>query len=250
MKRKQIEKIAVLQPTKKGKYITTVQKMDNILILNVFVDGELRGRHALDPETGEYSQYLEKGWKKRKYASLLDIDTSPGGYYWLEDTKRAVFDTQEQEQIVKDALGMAKKITWHRNTYDMIDEAEKQWNQNMRERTECNRVRRVQDKMNLVPKLPEGIRDWIWQQEGAEDFVFLNKDSRKWTCTSCGKSYEERRLKRTGSKKGARHNDMVTCPECGKIVMAKKRVQDIEKKSHFAILQKIDSRMSAFRTSK
>lgn len=247
MKRKQIEKIAVLLPTREGEYITTVQKMDNILILNVFKDGKLRGRHALNPETGEYSQYRaeEKDWKKWKYAALLGIDTSLRGWYSLEDTKRAMFDTPEQEQIVKDALGMAKKITWHRNTYDMIDEAEKEWNQNQREKTEYNRVRRVQDKMNLVPKLPEDIYDWIWQQEGAEDFAFLDKG--KWTCTSCGKSYEERELKRTGSKKGARHNDMVKCPECGKMVMAKKRVQDIEKKSHFAILQKIDSRMSVSR---
>ena len=68
MKRKAIEKLVPLQPTSKGKYITTVQKMDNILILNVYKNGELRGRHALDTETGEYCQYIVKdeSWKFRR----------------------------------------------------------------------------------------------------------------------------------------------------------------------------------------
>lgn len=246
MKRKQIEKIAPVQPTRKGRYITTAQKMDNVLILNVYVDGELRGRHALDPETGEYSQYRaeEKDWKKRKYACLLGIDT---WWYSERDKEKAVFDTPEQEQMVREALEMGKKIRWHPNTYDLISDAETGWNRAQKEKTECNRVRRVKDKMNLVPELPEGIRGWIWQQEGAEDFVFWDKESGKWACTSCGKSYAERFLKRTDGSRKVRHNDMAVCPRCKKTVMAKKRVQGMEKKTHFSLLQKIDDRMSVLR---
>lgn len=247
MKRKQIEKIAPVQPTKQGEYITTVQKMDNILILNVYKNGKLRGRHALNPETGEYSQYRaeEKDWKYWKYAALLGIDTTLGGWYSYEDKKRAVFDTPEQEEMAREA--MAKKIRWKENTYDLIDAAEKRWNQEKREKTENNRVRRVQDKMNMVPQLPADAHEWIWQKEGAEDFAFWDKESGKWHCTSCKKSYAEKFLKRVDGSKKVRHNDMAICPRCKKTIMAKKRVQDIEKKTHFSLLQKIDNRMSVLR---
>lgn len=249
MKRKQIEKIAPVQPTKKGEYITTAQKMDDILILNVYVDGELKGRHALNPETGEYSQYRakEKAWKKWKYLCLLGINTSFGGWYSESDKKRAVFDTQEQEQMVREALEVSKRVYWHSNTFDLISDAETCYNREQKEKTENNRVRRVQDRMDLVPELPEGIHEWIWKQEGAEDFVFLDKKSGKWQCTSCGKSYQERYLKRIDGNKKVRHNDMAVCPRCKKTVMAKKRVQEIEKKTHFSLLQKIDNKMSVLR---
>lgn len=249
MKRKQIKKIAPVQPTRKGKYITTVQKMENILILNVYKDGKLRGRHALNPETGEYCQYREEegDWKYWKYASLLDIDTSLGGWYGTEDKKRAVFDTEEQEQMVKEELQVGKKILWKTNTFDLIDEAEREYGRAKREKTENNRVRRVQDKMNLVPELPEDAYEWIWQQEGAEDFAFWDKGSGKWTCTACVKSYAEKYLKRTDGSRKVKHNDMAVCPRCKKTIMAKKLTHGIEKKTHFTMLQKIDERMSVFR---
>lgn len=246
MKRKQIEKIAPVQPTKKGEYITTVQKMDNILILNVYKDGKLRGRHALNPETGEYSQYRaeEKDWKYWKYAELLGIDTSLGGWYSSSDKERAVFDTPEQEEMVREEL---QKIGWRRDTYDLIDDAEREYGRAKKEKTEENRVRRIQDKMNLVPELPTDAYEWIWQQEGAEDFVFWDKESGKWTCTSCQKTYAEKYLKHIDGSRKVRHNDMAICPRCRKTIMAKKRVKDIEKKTHFALLQKIDDKMSVIR---
>ncbi len=250
MKRKQIEKIAPVQPSRKGEYITTVQKMDDILILNVYKGGKLRGRHALNTETGEYSQYRaeEKDWKPWKYAALLDIDTSLGGWYSSDEKKKAVFDTKEQEQMVREAfLKMSKKVHWNYNTYDLIDEAEKQYKRKQKEKTEDNRVKRVQDKMNLMPELPADAHEWIWRQEGAADFVFLDKGSGKWTCTFCQKSYDEKFLKRTDGGKRIRHNDMVICPRCKKVIMAKKRVQEMRQKTHFSLLQKIDNRMSVLR---
>lgn len=249
MKRKQIEKIAPVQPTRKGEYITTVQKMDNILILNVYYNGSFKGRHALNPETGEYWQYRvkDKDWKQWKYARLLNIDTSMGGWYSENDKKRAVFDTQEQEKMVKEAIKTAKKIHWCTNTYDLIDRAEAGYKRDQKEKAENNRVRRVQDKMNMVPELPEDAHEWIWQQEGAEEFVFWDKGSGKWTCSSCNKSYEEKYLKREDGEKKVRHNDMAICPRCKKTIMAKKRVQNITKKTHFALAQKIDDRMSVLR---
>lgn len=249
MKCKAIEKIAPVQPTKKGEYITTVQQMDNILILNVYKDGNLWGRHALNPETGEYCQYRAefKDWKVWKYAALLGIDTTMGGWYSESEKKKAVFDTPEQEKLVKEALEMSKKVYWHHNTYDLIDDAEKHWQREKKEKTEYNRRMRIQDKMNMVPALPEDIREWIWKQVGEQDYIFLDKKDGKWSCTACQKSSPEKYLKRTDGNKKIRHNDMVICPRCKKQVMAKKLTQRIEQKPHFVILQKMDHRMSVIR---
>ena len=249
MKQKQIEKIAPVQPTREGKDITTVQKMDNILILNVYKDGKLRGRHAMNTETGEYSQYQEeeKNWKCRKYAALLDIDTSLIGWYSTSDKERMVFDTPEQGKMAKEALETVKKVYWKSNTYDLIDEAEKNYQRSQKEKTENNRLRRVKDKMNLVPALPGDAHEWIWKQEGKQDFAFRDKEIGVWRCTSCQKSFEEKVLKRTDGGKKPRHNDTVLCPECGKVITAKKRVKEVCQKTHFSLLQKIDHRMSVFR---
>lgn len=249
MKRKAIEKLVPLQPTSKGKYITTVQKMDNILILNVYKDGELRGRHALDTETGEYCQYIVKdeSWKFRRYASLLDIDTTPGGWYSREDEKRAVFDTPEQEKLISEDPQMGKKISWKSNTYEMIEKVEQRYSKEKREKAEKSRRMKVQDKMNLVPALPDDAHEWIWEREGAADYTFFDKNLRQWFCTACKKSYPDKCLKPVVGKKNVRHNDCVVCPRCKKSVIAKKRVSEIEQKTHFSLLQKMDDRMSVAR---
>ena len=249
MKQKAIEKIAPVQPVHTCEYITTVQKMDQILILNVYKDGKLRGRHALDSKTGEYSQYsvAEACWKHRKYAALLSIDTTPGGWYCSNDKKRAVIDTPEQEMLVQEELGVSKKVAWKRNTYDLIDDAESDYERKKRQKTEDNRRMRVQDKMNLVPAIPENIHEWIWQQEGEVDYAFLDKETGEWYCTACKKRYTEKLLKRADDGGMTRHNDKAICPECGKVIMAKKRVKEISQMTHFAILQKIDHRMSVAR---
>lgn len=250
MKRKTIEKIAPVQPTRTGEYIITAQNFEDILILNVFYQGILRGRHALDPQTGEYSQYRAEGkdWKHWKFGTLLDLDVSMGGWYWTQDViARMIFDTEEQENMVREALMAAKKINWKPNTYDLIDEAEKDYQRNQKEKTERNRRMRIQDKMNLVPALPEDIREWIWKQEGALEFAFYDKENAACYGTCCRQQSCEKEWKRTDGGKKIRHNDRALCPQCGKQVIVKKRVDRIETKTHFSLLQKIDHRMSVYR---
>ncbi|MBQ7925927.1 MAG: PcfJ domain-containing protein [Lachnospiraceae bacterium] len=247
MKRKAIEKIAPVQPTQKGEYITTVQTMDCVLILNVYKNGELRGRHALNTITGEYAQYREKekDWKVWKFGCLLGLDMGWYGYYWHDDKNRLVFDTPEQKKIVESAL--MKKIPWKTNAFDLINSAEQEYKQNMREKTEENRRMRVQDKMDMVPPMPEDAHDWIWKLEGALDYAFYDKEDSKWHCSNCQKKYDEKNLKRTDKGKKIRHNDMVICPRCKKVVQAKKRVQEMKILTHFSQLQKLDARMSVYR---
>lgn len=249
MKRKAIEKIAPVQPTKEGRYITTVQMIENILVLNVYKNGQLLGRHALNPKTGEYAQYWEKTkkWSVSKFAALLEVENYGWGYgYSLYDAnKKTVFDTVNQEEIVKKVLKTENLCSYR--TYDLINEAETEYQKNKREKTENNRMQRINDKMKLVPAIPKDAYQWIWRMEGAEDFAFFNKDTGKWYCTACQKHYTEELLKRADQGIKICHNDMIICPKCGKEVMAKKRTKVIERETHFHMLQRMEGNMITFR---
>lgn len=249
MKCKALEKIAPVQPSRKAEYIITAQKKEDLLLLDVFRMGSYRGRHAINISTGEYKQYnLDTGeWKQNKFGDLLDIKMI-AGYWWnyCDEKKRCNIDTEEMRQMVKEALSQMSKIHYTTNTFDLIDEMEKDYARKKRERIEDNRVLKVQNKMNMVPPMPEKARQWIGEREGAENFIFWDKDTQKWHC-ACGKAYMESELQKANSGKRFRHNDMVICPCCGRKSMVKKRTDHIEKKTHFAMMQRIDDRMSVIR---
>lgn len=249
MKCKALEKIAPVQPSRKAEWIVTAQQEGDILLLDVFRRGSYRGRHAININTGEYKQYsLDTGkWKQNKFGNLLDMKMI-AGYWWdyYDEKKRCNIDTEEMRQMVKEALSQMSKIYYTANTFSLIDEMEKGYARKKRERIEDNRVLKVQNKMNMVPPMPEKARQWIWEREGAENFLFWDKDTQKWHC-ACGKACTESELQKANPGKKLRHNDMVICPCCGRESMAKKRTSYIEKKTHFTLMQRIDDRMSVIR---
>ena len=248
MKKKAVEGTAPVGPTQTGEYITTVQRVEGLLVLNVYKNGKLQGRQAINPTTGEYAQYRGDGdWRLRKYGNLLGLDTALYGYYLYSDAKkRTKFDTPEQEAIVREAMERmaGKKIRANYSTYELINGAEQEFLQEKREKTENNRRMRVKEKMALVPEVPEDIREWIWQREGAEHFLFYDKETDTWQCTACG-GYCGELFGEDGKK--ARHNDSVSCPLCGAGAVAKKRVRRMEKKTHFSLIQRMNENMSAAR---
>lgn len=252
MQCKKLEKVAPVQPENNRKYVITAQLQEDILILDVFKEGAYRGRHAIHTETGEYMQYnLDFGsWKQHKFGNLLDLDMQMSGYYsYTEARQRTYFDTKKMEQMAREALISGMKISSHYTpeTFDLIRETESDYARSKRERIEDNRVMKVQKKMQMVPQVPEETREWIWKREGAENFVFFDKESQRWHCSGCGKSIHERYLHREDKGKKIRHNDRVICPRCGETGTAKKRTDKIEKKSFFYMAQRIDDRMSVWR---
>ena len=248
MKKKKIEQLQPKEPKKNGKYITTVQQMENILILNVYRNRILFGRHCINTETGEYAQWnaIDKTWNGKKFGSLLDLDVAWYGYYHIPDARtRMVFDTEKEKKIVEDAL--MKKVRWKTNAFELINEIEQEYQRGIRDRTEQNRRNRVEDTMAMVPELPEGIKQWIFEKEGEKDFAFYEKEKEKYYCSACGKRSGERYLHRVDGEKKIRHNDMVICPKCKKVIQVKKRTKKQEIITHFSLLQKIDEHMSVAR---
>lgn len=250
MQRKRLEQIKPVQPTHKKEYAVTAQTAGGVLLLDVFKNGSWHGRQAIHTQTGEYAQYSpqDKKWYFRMFGNLLGLDMAVTGWYYTQDTKsRTNIDTADMKKLIREELGNLAKIPIHYDIFDGITYVERQYSAAKRERIEDNRVMKVQDKMRLVPAVPEKARDWIWEMEGAEQYIFRD-DKKRWHCSACKKIYSESRLRREDDNKTARHNDRVTCPECGAAATAKTRTDRMEKKSHFYLAQRIDDRMSVWRS--
>lgn len=249
MKKKTVEGLTPAKPKKKGKYITTVQMLDNILILNVYSNRILSGRHCINTKTGEYAQWDagEKKWNKKKFGNLLGLDMRQNGYYsYSEAEKRMVFNSAKEEETAQKALRMTK-TNYKTNAFYRIDEVEAEYSREVKDRTETNRRNRVQDLMGKIQGPPEGIREWIFEKEGAMDFAFWDRHAMKWNCSNCGEQYDEKLLQRTDGEKKIRHNDEVICPACKKIIQAKKRTDRQKVISHFLVFEKLNDSMSVAR---
>lgn len=243
MKRKAVEKLTPVKARKKG-LIATVQEIQNILVLNIYEDKQLRGRYCMNTTNYEFQQLVKNKWKYGKLASLCGLNTWYCSGYQLAGMLK--FNSEAEEELVKIKLKIQER-SFARNAVELIIMREEEYSRGKRERTENNRVDRVQKLMNQIKALPEGIKEWIWQQStGGADFAFFNKENSRWQCTNCEKSFEEKRFHSLGIKR-VKHNDTVTCPECKKTIQAKKRTKQCKENVHFMILQNIDDEHSVAR---
>lgn len=239
MKHKEIEKLPPLPPEKERGCTTTVQTLGDILILNVYNGLKLRGRHAINTETGEYSQYTDGKWTRRKYGTLLGLDMMPYGYWSSDDAeKKAVFDSPEQKKAAMTALPR------HGSIFDTIDELERRYGREKRWETEDRRRARVNAKMAMVPPLPKDISQWIWQQEGSLDYAFKDKAAGVWHCTACGSDSKDL-ISADGGK--AKNNSRAVCPACGAAVTAKNRTDKVRALTSFTLIQRLNDEMSVVR---
>lgn len=255
MKKKAVEAAApvYLSGKNSGKegYINTVQQCEcgEILVLNLFKDGILKGRHAISTETGEYAQYNaeKKYWTKQRYATLMDYDVSPYGYYSVYEARKEMrFDTEEQRQQAENALCRLNERTGTFPGYeiwDMIEEAEQAYNRTVREKTENNRVDRIKALMARIPDISGDIREWMAGQENAGACLIYDKQEGKGCCTCCGGIFGKESF---GTKK-IRNGSALSCPGCGERVQTKTRIKSIRKKGAYYLLQKAGGDMTVLR---
>lgn len=246
MKKKAVENTKPTE-TKKNGLIATVQMVKDVLVLNIYNNKKIIGRYCMSTASYEFMQWhadTEK-WSYGKLITLCGYDAWYYSYYELE--KHLKFNTPEEENIVKEKLKI-EEYKFEKNAISLIDRRESDYSSDKRERTEQNREKRVQNLMGQISGLPEGIRDWIYERAtGSADFAFYQKTKEKWSCTNCGKYYDEKFLHRVDGEKKVRHNDMVVCPRCKKIVQAKKRTSKQEKTVHFMLLQPVNEACSVAR---
>lgn len=60
--------------------------------------------------------------------------------------------------------------------------------------------------------------------------MFRKKGTQTFVCTNCGESSEASEIKRQDGGERIRHNDVVICPACRKLIQAKTRTAHMEQK--------------------
>lgn len=242
MKRKAIERLAPKRAAGKG-LTATLQELEKILILNIYQAKDLLVRYCINYETGEHEYWIEQhGWRKGGILNALNEDWRDWEWRYYENyPKMQRADADRIKEFITNR-------PWKDSPWERIRGLEHTYNREIRENTEMNKKARLMDLMRKVPDGPGDLREWFFEKSAGEDYMFREKGTQTFTCTNCGKSSEASGIKRQDGGKKIRHNDMVCCPACGKLIQAKTRTDHMEQeyKSCY-LLQPVDEDTSVLR---
>ena len=242
MKRKAIERIKPKKPEGKG-LTASLQELGEILILNIYQAKELLVRYCINYETGEHEYWKEQhGWRKGGILNALNEDWRDWEWRTYDDYPKL------QEKDANRIKRLIKHRAWNNSPWERINGLEHSYNSEIRERCETNRKIKLMNLMRKVPGRPKNLREWFFEQAAGEDYMFRNRETKEFVCTNCGESSWPEEIKRQDGEKKIRHNDMVFCPSCGKLVRAKTRTDHIEQKwKSCYLIQPVDEDTSVLR---
>ena len=235
MKRKKIEAVKPIKPRTEKK-IATIQELGDILILNIWSQRELYCRYCINVYSGEHEYWeVKEGWKKGKL--LTTLGENPWHWSWMSYGGYPELSDEDKKRLCK-LTGASEK-----NPYRGIEQLEKEYDAELRWKTEENRKDRLKDFMGRVPDISQNFREWFFEVAAGEEYMFKEKGTREFQCTNCGEKWKEKEI-----QPKIRHNDMVICPGCGKKVLAKTRTKRVTKKGLSAyVLQEVDETASVLR---
>ena len=239
MKEKLIERTKPIPaPYGKEKWWITVQEIENILVLNVYHGKILISRYCINKKTHEFKILKNGVWYSRKIADAVELD----GWYSTEEIKKRFRMSKEDRKKIIDAF--EKDVPkWAKEPFEIIDRVETEKRRRERERAEIRRMDKVNEMMRKVPETPGDIKEWINQKEiNGEDYCLKDKESGKWSCSACGRSFQKAKYKGK-----PQNDDIVICPKCGKELRYKTRKRKIDIWTHIALIQQIDEEMSVVR---
>lgn len=246
MKKKKIEATEPVKADKKGQWITT-QVVDDILVLNFYLDKKLYARHCINTKTSEYATLKAKDeiWYTTKIENArgytysgywcLSRDIDPNKWKMSEDSKTMI------KNLLKDKC---RYYYEKESVLNLIERVETYYNEDMREKKETNRINRVNAMMKRVPAIPYDTKEWIDEKElGKENYCMKDRKTKLRSCSGCGGEFEEKDLSDTKP----RNNDMVVCPLCNRKIRYLTRKQKIDIRAHFSMVQPIDSEVAVTR---
>lgn len=159
----------------------------------------------------------ERKWRKAKIANLEINNYRPGTYY-----KNRIWISNEDSEVIKTYLGIQGA-----NVFGIIND----WQGATMHRKEIQKIDCI---MCQITETPADLKEWITKDAfWNEQYLFYNAKEEKAYCTACKKIIQ--------TKMKSLHNHQVTCPECGRKVIAKswnkqKTIQDYQE---VILLQKI-----------
>lgn len=233
MKWKQLGKVQEQKPKKKG-WRVKPQYIKDILLLDIYKDKAWESRYCIDIKTGEHG-YTKDGekWKKCKLITCLGGNPMESYRYYhcsygfdMNDLK---FGSKNEEKETEEFLKKAGygNCDW----YEKIEYLEMEFNREKRWVTQMQKSKKQQDLINQIPRIPRNIREWLYEKECEEEYIFFDKEKGSWGCSCCGAEIPDAELKRLSDGKKVRHNDLTECPNCKKKIVAKKRTDRVKKKT-------------------
>ena len=231
MKEKTIEKLEPIKTRKQG-LIGTIQKIDDIYIVNIFFRKQLHYKYCLDTRTKEYKtlDVLKGIWEQKKFMSLVDAGYQPGAY-WRTPHPEIKFDSDTTEFLNK--VNEALKEPWRKrdNLVDALDVYELESGREKRETVIKNKSQKILEMEMRTPRLDEKkVREWAIGMINPQHYLLKTKEG--CSCTSCGSSFE------MNTKRGKTEE----CPQCKAILKVKNVTPEttISTKGMISIIQETD----------
>lgn len=203
----------------------TAREIDGIMKLEIY-RGEGIRKHDEEPEyiiflsaqENKYDTYMprEKKWSRAKLGNLRLRDSN-----YRDTYSRMIWISDEDEDAVRRYLN---------ETGDAVN-AIGTWQTNAMHRKEIQQIDRVMDQ---VTETPVGFGQWVreeafWKQQ----YIFYSAQEGKTYCTACKQTIK--------TKMRSVHNKYITCPACGRKVMAKswKKQKSLRDDQTTALIQRI-----------
>ena len=237
MRYKLVENTPVPEPSK-GEWWTEPQLAKDILILNIFKDGQLYAKHAINTETKEYATLKEKTWRTTQITDALGLDV----YWYMSDDRKRLRLSKEGREMVASALGIT---TSSENIMENIKHLEWGYSRDKYMTKEERRMARVDALMDTVPDLPEDLMEFIDQRLAGGKNWCLKQRKDTWYCTNCGKEIKKKKL--NSIKPDLKEKDEITCPSCGERIEYRARKKAIDLSTYVALVQPIDDEKAVVR---
>lgn len=232
MKRKKILETPVKKPEGKGEKQITAQLLElaanQYLILDIWKEGQLYARHAMDTGTGEYGTYKpsEQAWTEDN----LDHAAGKVGY-WDDRIREEEYPLSKED---KEIILSATEECWRNGVYGRIEEKEEEYGRELCRKKEESRRRRLGALMDLCPSPGTGVRNWIADTAtGALHYAFWEKETAAYRCTACGGSFPAAGV-------SWKHKEKGTCPLCGKPVTAIRRGDRVSVRTALTMIHGLD----------
>lgn len=242
MKRSEVAKTLPKAPAKSREgYTATAQQVEEMLVLNVYRNGKLCGRYVLDVQTYEYGILSDGTWSRKKFPHILG--ENPLYFpYWEKNPGNFTWDKKEDKDICYEMLNKIERAAYDKRWLRKIEIAEYGYGKKKYETAQERKAARIRAMMDKVREIPEDLREWLFQMEVKENYLFFEKEKKKYGCSRCGKSFREEQITRKGTKEKARHNDRAVCPGCKTEAVVKRRQKNIVQRSAVCLLQPLDEK--------
>lgn len=228
------------------------EKMDQVLVTDIFTNGIHHARHLLDVVTGEHEAYMyETGcWHSWSVTTAIGFDSPFSLYGSSRNVSRETkFMSKEDLNVAYRALRCRESESWRKSREDAvwsrILSLECEWNSGKREMAREAEMQRYKTMVQSVPDLPADFEEWARDLIAPEEYALQAEKKGKAFCTACGEEIERRSLKVSGRM--AMQGEKAVCPVCGSQLVVKIRSKFVEKLSMACILQHIDDKKSVAR---